>query len=433
VRPRRHLPWFPAGMLLLAASGCSTYSTYTCPDPIGPIVRQDCEDYRVRYQNLQAKLSLSIGSFSIGGEVGQQKIRDPSELVQVMMHRMLALCHDYNSCRIDNAEYRRRRDEADRIFTAVMAVLEELKDPQLSTEQRARLSQRLVDMLQGRPAPATTPGKTSKPSLPPGRSRDIFRKNTSYFLASRYLPPRPPPPGRQVPYLLEARPSFQQQRLTAVRLELWGRVEEDDLLLLDDDIRCPVKPRGRHPLGTARCRGAFGARRSFTVTYVPGLTGKKVRLGRIDLSPESFTPRAWLAYQPEPLQLLPVEAERPWLIIDLSLPPRTSVSARCRRDGRPVEVDGQTALPVREASRLWWGGPRRYALPLPVILSYHGGAKKPGAGDWECRLSIDGLPRYRVRFHLLPDGRPEPLRRQRGRPGDLARPWWALELVKLPD
>lgn len=417
-------------LLTAAAGGCSTYSSYVCPDPIGPIVRQDCDDYRVRYENLQAKLQISIGSFSIGGEVGEQKLRDPSELVQVMMQRMLALCHDYNACRIDNAEYRRRRDEADRVFTAVMAVLEQLKDPNLDQAGRARLSARLLAILERRPA------ETSTPSAPPGqprRRRNPFRNVFGFWTGSRFAAPRPELPAPHVPHLLEVHQRVSGRKLAGLSIWLWGPVQADDFLLLDGDIRCPVRPRPDGQFGVADCRAEFGERRRFAASYLPGATSRQVAMGTIDVSDRSHRPRAWLAFQPDPVDLEPVEAERPWLLLELPAESRTQVSARCRHDGRPVEMEGSSVL---KGTSQWQvklaGGLHRFALPLPVQLPHPTGKTAgagPLAGAWQCRVSLDGLPRYRVRFQVGADGRPRAISGGRRAP---ARPWWPVRLAALP-
>jgi hypothetical protein len=440
--------------LVLAAMvpACATYSTYQCPDPIGEIVRQDCEDYRVRYEKLSASLSLSIGSFSIGGGVGTEKLRDPSELVQVMMHQMLALCHDYNACRVGNVEYRQRREEADRAFTGVMALLEQLKMPGLDPKNRKDLLTELFALLRGSPPSATTqPVPEGKPDKPKKMqyTEGMFRDPLFYWYASKFQPPRPPPAAKGVPDILEINPYYDKDELKHFFLRVWGKPEEDDQFVIEGGggrMHCPIKIRRNKPEATIECRPKkrsdpmLQAER-FKATYTVGATGMDHDFGMIELKPDPDKLLAFLAYQPDPVRKDPIVRERPWLIVHAlhDKPLRASATARCWVNGKPVKVAGSGALKgmTHINARNRYTKLTRFGIPLPYVMDYPGTPKEEDdffgdhAGNWKCKVSLDGEQLLELKFTIKKDGTPEPHPDQQGKAGDLASPWWLVESKKI--
>ena len=419
-------------LLLPLLSSCATYSSYKCPEPIGEIVRQDCDDYRIRYESLKAKLSIQIGPLKIGGGVEEQKLRDPSELVQVMMHQMLTLCHDYNACRVTNAEYRRRREEADRTFTGVMALLEQLKTPGLDSSARKDLLEELFALLRGTP-PAP---KVAEPKKPKEYkiTEGAFRHPWSYWYQSKFTPPKPPPPAKGVPFVMNVSPYHQHGKLKSINLSFWGNMEADDRLVVAEDLECEVKVRKDKPKGSAKCRvedKLEGTR--FKSRYIPGATGQPFDLGVLDLDPSLPGKKAWLAFQPDPVRVDPIKRERPWLIVHNLAEKEAFASARCWIDKKPVKSGKSGALKAsgdnlrRMGSKL-----TRYAIPLPYVQNYPGSKSedqsfKTAAGNWRCKISFDGEPALEVRFKVKSDGTLEPHPDQRSNPGDAASPWWLLD------
>ncbi|MBW1808475.1 MAG: hypothetical protein JRJ87_09805 [Deltaproteobacteria bacterium] len=441
--------WLAAAALIPA---CATYSTYQCPDPIGEIVRQDCDDYRVRYEKLSASLSISIGSFSIGGGVGTEKLRDPSELVQVMMHQTLALCHDYNACRVGNVEYRKRREEADRNFTAVMALLEQLKTPGLDPKNRKDLLTELFAMLKGStPATGRQPavaGKSDKPKKQ-GLTNGVFRDALFYWYASKFQPPRPPPAAKGLPDVLEINPYYERGQLKHFFLRVWGKPQEDDQFVIEGAggrMRCPFSIRRNKPEATIRCKPKkrsdpmLQAKR-FKATYTVGASGVDHDFGMIELQPDPEKLMAFLAYQPDPVKRNPIVRERPWLIIHSlhAKPLRASMTARCWVNGKPVIVDGSGALKgfTHINARNRYTKLTRFGIPLPYVMNYPATPKDVDdllgdhSGNWRCKVSLDGEQFLEVKFTIKKDGTPEAHPAQQGKAGDLASPWWLVESRKI--
>ena len=143
--------------LLLLLPSCS--DRYTCPDPMGPIVRDDCSVYANQYESLAVSVRASVGPIEVGAAVGKQSIRDPSELIQLLKQQTLALCKDFNTCRVPPMDYRRRREEADRKYTAILAIQQQLEH-ETDAESKRKLVAALIDVLSAgleRPRPVGKP------------------------------------------------------------------------------------------------------------------------------------------------------------------------------------------------------------------------------------------------------------------------------------
>lgn len=442
---KQSLWWSLSWTCLLPAAGCATYSSYRCPEPIGEIVRQDCDDYRLRYESLAAKVKFSIGSVTIGAEVGSEKLRDPSELIQVMMQRMLALCHDFNACRVDSRDYQRRREEADQAFTAVMAVLEQLKNPALTPPERQRMIGELLAILKGAPAPAPAPPPDQRRQEKPAErefSEGFFRDSTGYWYQSKLRPPQPPPAQPGVPALLEVTASKNGAFFSHLFVRFFGAIEADDLFFVTppgkEELRCHLTAAQKKPEATANCnlekhKLPFGPLR-LAARYFVGAKEQSFEPGAIDVDPRAPTARAWLAFQPDPVRKDPITRERPWLLITLVSSQHPSVTARCFENGKPVLQDGAAVLKAYGDRASAYGSPvTRVSIPLPYVAPYPEGSPEGDelwvrhAGEWRCKVSVDGEPYQEVRFKVKPDGSLEPHPDQQGRPGNVASPWWLLD------
>ncbi len=436
-----------------AGAGCATYSSYRCPEPVGEIVRQDCEDYRVRYESLQTSLQVSLGSVTVGGSVGRENLRDPSELVQVMMHQMLALCHDYNACRVPNAEFSRRRERMDRTFTAVMALAEQLRAPDLERDERRRLLDRLWAAL-GAPAAggqedggraAAEAEKTGKKPKEQER-RNPFRRPNSFWLNSAYLPPRPQPPdGVPAPIWVQVGQS-RNQPPKWVLVYLWGPVAEDDALALvapnGQRLRCKLSNKRDQPLAKADCKPKKGEAvpplAGLETRFTVGKRGETVTLGGPDLAALVNSDAVWLAFQPLPIDAYEVRWEQPHLMLITEVAERLPVTARCRRDGQPVRHDGAAVLEGKVLGQTYVRFKRR-PIALPFVLPHGRAAGEPplplftaAAGRWRCKIKL-GLDVVRlVEFEIDKNGRPVPHPRQCTEAGCLTSPWWLLRTETRP-
>ena len=117
---------FLVACLLTQLIACAASREYQCPDPIGLIIRDDCETYQTRYEATRVNVSAGVSKLKVEGSFAEETLRDPSELIQVMGARMTALCHDFNACRLTSADYQRRREEIDKTMTAIMALSDQL-------------------------------------------------------------------------------------------------------------------------------------------------------------------------------------------------------------------------------------------------------------------------------------------------------------------
>ena len=180
--------------LLLAPLACASSTEYTCPDPVGQIIRDDCEAYKTKYETLKVELGASLGPLGATIAAGEQSLRDPSELLQVLALRTFTLCRDFNACRVMPLEYRQRREQTDCIFTAVTAIQSQLKES-LDAASKARLVKELTRVLAGETCGGPTAPKSSgAPARPKPRRRvRVYSPSTPWF-GARLLPPQPAEP-----------------------------------------------------------------------------------------------------------------------------------------------------------------------------------------------------------------------------------------------
>jgi hypothetical protein len=206
--PRCPLPLLLLTLVALVASACSGAAEYTCPDPVGQIIRDDCAVYKTKYESIKVELGASLGPFGAKTTLGQQSLRDISELLQVFGHRTHALCKDFNACRVPPMEYRQRREATDRTFTSIAAIQGQLSEANLDAASRAKLVQALMEALRGtRSTGATTPTPTSTPAPRRGKTTSYRRGGKHYtswlpWFGTKLLPPQPAPPPRGFPTLV---------------------------------------------------------------------------------------------------------------------------------------------------------------------------------------------------------------------------------------
>jgi hypothetical protein len=313
------------------ASGCASTRHASCPAPIGDIVRDDCDAFRVQYETLGVTVGANVLGVA-GASAGFQKTatQAPTELIQVMAHQAAALCADYNACRLTTPDYLARRAALDQKYAAAAGIAAELRGPGLSEADRGRLLDRLLTALgagpggptPSRPGAPATPGpiesKSAPKSYPPRR-----------WLESRMSPPRPPPVRPGFPLLLHSDEPITLQHLvpdwnrptgagsgrpvaTGLRsasppgaafglapardgyqpklhAELYGAVDPDDVLIVDFaglEVRCPTKKDtgGRPDYVAITCAGPkeapqIGAGGRAVVRYQRGATGETAELG----------------------------------------------------------------------------------------------------------------------------------------------------------
>ncbi len=431
-------------------AGCATYSTYTCPDPIGNIVRQDCDDYKVRYESLQASLSVSIGSVSVGGSLGHEQVRDPSELIQMMMHQTLALCHDYNACRVRNEEFSRRREQMDRTFTAVMAIVDQLKSRSLSESERKVLLGELVSILkphesihsENRHGTNAEQGHKSKSKW----KSNPFRRVDGFWLQSKHLAPGGPAPGKPPKVIFVDLSSTGKVGKKGFRAYLWGK------LSADDDIKaigpggysqlCKTRIFSDQPLAYVSCKPKRDQKmpplNTMNLSYTSGLTSQTRSLGPVAPIAEQSDSMVWLAFQPEPINRDPVIRERPRLVLVTRVRGWHQFSARCLKDDKPVKV-GKSSVLKGQVSYNPYTVFQRYTMALPFTLPVTKEGSEPidgdmelkeAKGEWKCKLKLDGSTVRKVAFRIGPDGLPELHRSQKS---EVVSPWWLLDTIVVPN
>jgi hypothetical protein len=409
-----------------SALGCASMREYTCPEPIGRIVQDDCDDYRTRYEQVSVDLGFSFGGFGVTAKVGEEKLREVSELVQVLQHQSMALCRDFNQCRLPPPDYRRRREAIDRAFTAVTAITGQLRNETLSAGQRAALLERLLAVAAGEGPAEAEPPAPKKPA------RDPFHRPR----AAKLVPPAAPL-APAVPRVVDAHLSTARDgAIEAVHLVFAPfaptDVQPDDRVELsvgDQAARCEVHRDTKHGGGRARCKLEPPARGPLSLAYVPGRTAQRSVLGPLPLEAETQLGRAWLAWETEIDEDGGEGFERAALVVPIAKAGARLV-ARCRIGEQRLQ------RPMRSTRAERHGAIHRAALPLPIrrwtidapmpkdpdqlfIADRH-------AGAWSCRLSADGDPLGSLEFTLGADGLPVDDAAARASGGALQPPWWPI-------
>jgi len=421
--------------------GCAPTREYRCPDPIGPIVRDDCDAYATRTESAKVALQAGIGPAQIGATFSEEALRSPSELIQVMGQRMLSLCHDFNACRLTPADYLARREEMDRTMLAITALGEQLKRPDLPPAEREQMQKKLLDML-GAPPPRKTASTTRTdapaPASEPVKPRKTAMYSSEPWLDARLRPPVAPPAKEGFPRLLSPwghgtldhiwvpkspdRPHDMKLGGFQVRphLTLWGKIEADDRIEIrfEDGFktRCPVK-KNQDGIGSVYCplpkdRPWTGRTFGYRVAYYRAATDEWAEIGQVrwTVAPsvekswaidyDELRTEGWLYFFPEP-PALPAEFERPYLYVTLRLRQYQKATARCFVGGEPVtpamtsergsgqtgtlqdrpryrEVSPHSSQAVADPFLEWW----HYVFALPFVVPRAGAAPPEGMAPW---------------------------------------------------
>ncbi len=466
-------------ILCLLSSGCGGTGEYVCPDPIGKIIRDECEVYRTKYETLKVELGASVGPAEIKTALSKSSLRDPSELLQILAHRTHALCRDFNACRVPPIEYRQRREQTDAIFTAVSAIQTQLKG-ELDAASKAKLVQELVALLS---ADAPKPRQSALPRRSTHSTRSTPRRVGRYhssvpWYGAKILPPQPGgidgfPQVVSAEYQVQA--VFRGKSPHGIIgyrprgvLFLRGKVEPDDMVTFHwgggKKSECGLNRSQRNNLSSVRCKAPksvvmSGSSFSVKATYRRGRDGKTAVIDQrrtrvlikavegskngsrrfgIDHDPEAR--RGKLVFRPNG-RTLPPSFDQPYLEVVLKLRDYHRATARCWANGKVATAGmkgsrygGQVGMfqdrprherigpgssrGVKEPMIEW----RRSSFALPFGVP-RDGAKLPEkikpwplSGDWRCVVSIDGDPIREVTFTVNRDGSLELHDQQRVRP-----------------
>jgi hypothetical protein len=474
---------------------CAASGEYQCPEPIGLIIRDDCDTYRTRYEATRVNVSAGFSKLKLEGSFADESLRNPSELIQVMGARMTALCHDFNACRLTPSDYQRRREDIDKTMTAIMALSQQLRRPDLKPEERRRLLEKLMRML-GEPVsnPKETGAAPSPAAEKPARKTAFFSSDP--WLGSTMLPPMPPPVKAGFPRLVPKwgrgtldhvwvpkspdKPHHQKLGGYAprARATLWGHLEADDRLEIryhdGRKYTCPVR-KNADGVNTIYCKAPkefllADPHYSYEVRYYKAADDAWATLGKIQrevvrgkeggyrIDYDSRTREGWLYFIPEPRHT-PANFERPHLYATVRLRDYHKATARCYAGGQAVtgalrtgRGSGQTGTfqdrdryeqikpgssrAVKHPFIEWW----HYEIPLPFVVPRASGTPPEGmqlwppkTGDWRCVIKVDNRPVREITFTVKKDGKLEPLEGQQGNPGDLLHPWWKVKTRVIPN
>jgi hypothetical protein len=114
------------------------YEEYECPQPVGQIVREDCAQTALRYDGIEFSGSASVAGVAEGtASYKDSALRQADRLVAMLKEHRVALCNDYNTCKLTVGEYREEKARLDDSFVALAALQDRVE--QMDAEGAAKL------------------------------------------------------------------------------------------------------------------------------------------------------------------------------------------------------------------------------------------------------------------------------------------------------
>ncbi|WP_437293998.1 tectonin domain-containing protein [Sorangium sp. So ce426] len=139
------------------------YQEYECPAPVGKIVREDCSQVALRYEGASFKGTVGAGPVSAEASYKQTAIREADALVAMLKENRVALCNNFNTCKMNVTEYKQEQAAIDDSYMALLALKDRMA--QLDAEGAAKLLTELQKIRLRTPSPVTPPA--GPPSTPP--------------------------------------------------------------------------------------------------------------------------------------------------------------------------------------------------------------------------------------------------------------------------
>jgi hypothetical protein len=155
-----------------ATNSGSGYEEYTCPDPIGKIVREDCSRVGLRYDGESFEGSVGVGGVGASASYKETAIRQADSLIQLLKEQRVAMCNNFNTCKLTVAEYREDQKRIDDSFIALMSLKDRMKD--MDADQASQLLREIQSIRTGvqnvasaqADAAAAKPEATTEPPKP---------------------------------------------------------------------------------------------------------------------------------------------------------------------------------------------------------------------------------------------------------------------------
>lgn len=138
------------------------YQEYTCPDPIGKIVREDCSKSALQYQGTSFEGSVGASGIGASASYRQNAIREADSLVQLLKEQRVSLCNNFNTCKLTTKEYRDDQKHLDDSFVALMALKDRMA--QIDAEGAAKLLAEIQSIRNGNSAKSSAPAATPAPT-----------------------------------------------------------------------------------------------------------------------------------------------------------------------------------------------------------------------------------------------------------------------------
>lgn len=102
--------------------GPDQYAEYTCPDPIGKIIRDDCSKLALSYEGQNFSGSVGVKGVGAAAEYEKTAIREADSLIQMLKDQRVGLCNNFNTCKLTVSQYREEQARLDGSFVALLAL-----------------------------------------------------------------------------------------------------------------------------------------------------------------------------------------------------------------------------------------------------------------------------------------------------------------------
>lgn len=164
------------GPILLAGAACGGaspragggYEEYECPAPVGPIVREDCAQSALRYDAIEFSGSVGVSGVAEGSaSYKETALRQADRLVAMLKEHRVALCNDFNTCKLTTTEYREEKGRLDDSFVALAALQDRVE------QMDAEGASRLLAELQAIRSRVTSSGGSASPTTSPDGATSV--------------------------------------------------------------------------------------------------------------------------------------------------------------------------------------------------------------------------------------------------------------------
>lgn len=104
------------------AAAANDYEEYTCPQPIGAIVRENCAASALQYEGVHFEGQAGFGAANAKADYRAMAIREADAVVAMLKEQRGQLCQNFNTCKLTVVDYQERQRALDDSYIALLAL-----------------------------------------------------------------------------------------------------------------------------------------------------------------------------------------------------------------------------------------------------------------------------------------------------------------------